>query len=157
MVLQKNQQRIMESSEWIPLVQHIEPFSQHNTDTTEPFVSGSQTTSIVTTIMTVASCMIVAALTAMLFYWSYQKDVAIFIALLCGIAFAYALMNIIYTSVKSKDYDPMSFRIYLGAGVIVASMNLIMLIYFAVQSARRNRYTSSLSSSSSSSMNGFTD
>ena len=48
-------------------------------------------------------------------------------------------MNIIYVSVKSKDFDSISFRIYIGSGMAVALTNIIFIIYFAIKAAARLR------------------
>ncbi|NDB85461.1 MAG: hypothetical protein EB127_22580 [Alphaproteobacteria bacterium] len=110
-----------------------------NSDIVEGFVDKGQTTSIVTTVLVVCASMICSGLLAVLFYWSYQKEPTLFICIISAITFVYALMNIIYVSVKSKDFDSISFRIYIGTGMSVAIMNIVFIIYFAVKAADRLR------------------
>jgi hypothetical protein len=110
-----------------------------NSDILEGFVDKGETTSIVTTVLIVMASMICSALFAVLFYWSYQKEPTLFISIISGITFIYALMNIIYVSVKSKDFDSISFRIYIGSGMAVALTNIIFIIYFAIKAAARLR------------------
>jgi uncharacterized membrane protein (DUF373 family) len=110
-----------------------------SSDIIEGFVDKGQTTAIVTTVLVACASMICSALLAVLFYWSYQKEPSLFISIISAITFVYALINIIYVSVKSKDYDSISFRIYIGTGMSIAIMNIVFIIYFAVKAASRLR------------------
>ena len=110
-----------------------------NSDIIEGFVDKRETTTIVTTVLIVCASMICSGLLAILFYWSYQKEPTLFICIISAITFVYALINIIYISVKSKDFDSISFRIYIGTGMSVAILNIVFIIYFAIKATARLR------------------
>ena len=131
-------------SRWIPIVgnQRIEPF------VSEYFMSSKdQTVSIVTTIFTIIACMIIAAFLGIVFYWSYHREVTLFIAILCSVTLAYSIMNVIYFSVKSDQIEQTPLRIYLGSSIFVAILNIVLIIYFSVVAREKMRGSGSDSGS----------
>ena len=122
-------------ADWVPLIKkRIEPFAIK-----EKFVDEQQSVTIVTTIFTVMAAMLGAALVAMLFYWSYQREVSLFIAIICMISFLYAVENVIFIAIKRTQVSDITFRFYLGSGIFIALMNLFMFVYFAVKANSRIR------------------
>lgn len=132
---------------WTPIVQsqRIEPFAS------EYFVDNKGTVSIVTNIFIVMACMIIAAFVGILFYWSYYREQAMFIAILSGVTLAYAIMNVIYFAIKSNQVEDIALRIYLGSSIFVAILNIVLVIFFAI-SAREKMRSGSRSGSGMGSM-----
>ena len=103
----------------------------------EGFVTSSQTDSIIATIFVVMAAMLFAALLGVLFYWSYNKEPALFISIISVLSFIYAAINIIYIAVKRERMEALAFKFYMGMGVMMAIINLIIAIYFGIRSRSR--------------------
>ena len=132
--------------EWTPLVTnwHLEPFADTDTDaeTEEPtkienFITTTQATSIVTSVFIVMAGMLVASILAITFYWSYYRDVSLFICIISGITFLYAVANVIYIGVQQSKYDPLSFQVFMGSGIFMSITYLLLVIYFGSKSNTR--------------------
>ena len=144
---------------WVPLVQtplltvyDDEKSPQRNAvEMVEYFVDQEQTTSIVESIFIVMASMLLAALLGVLFYWSYKKNIFLFISILSIITFMYALINVIYFAVKRNEMEAYAFKIYLGSSIVVSVMNLILIIYFYIKSSSSSSSSSPSSSTSSQS------
>ena len=132
---------------WIPIVksQRIEPF------VSEYFTDNQTTVSIVTNIFIVMACMIIAAFIGVLLYWSYNRETALFIAIISGVTMCYAIMNLIYFVVESSKVSAVALRIYLGSSIFMVMLNILLVGYFVIRAMRKMSYRSSNSSSSSSS------
>jgi hypothetical protein len=146
----------MNPAPWTPLIKKIEPFDtekdKQNTNEergrypesddsyilAERFVDQSQTVSIVESVFITLAAMLCAAIVAMLFYWSYNKDMSLFITILCVLMTLYTIPVIILFGVKSGDFDNIQFRYYMGSSVFVCTTTLILAIYFGFISRKRS-------------------
>jgi len=115
----------------------LEKFDVKDAETKETFIDNAQTNSIVATIFIVMAAMLLAALIGVLFYWSYNKEPALFIAIISTMSFIYAIINIIYISVKRENMGALAFNFYLGAGIMMAIIDLIISVYFGMRSHSR--------------------
>lgn len=100
---------------------------------TEHFVDESQSRSITGSVFIGVTLMIFAMLFTLLFYWSYNKDVSLFVAILCGFVFLYTIMNVIVFVVKRESLGPVLFRITLGSTVVMAFLSIVLIIFFALK------------------------
>ena len=141
----------IQPAKWTPLVKPFEAFAteakpalaihpkkSEDEEQREPFVDSDQSVSIVMNVFIVLAAMIAAALLALLFYWSYQKDITLFVTILCGIGFIYSACNVIMFGVKSASFDEFTFKFFMGFSVFICAMNIILGIYFGIQSRGRS-------------------
>lgn len=112
----------------------------------ETFVTESQTQTIVGAIFTSIGLMILASFLAFLFYWSYQKDKMLMMAIFCGIVFFFAIKMLILIAIIRNKLNAIVFRVYMGSTVFMCVMSLLAIIFFAVKASQRIRGSSSSSS-----------
>ena len=142
---------VEEMQPWIPLVNKMG--SGGSTDIPfEGFVTASTTTeaqtrTIVGSIFVATGMMIFSSIFALLFYWSYQKEKTLFIAILNGVIFIFTLKMLILVAVMRSKLNPTVFKIYMGSTVFIAFMTLFMIIYFTIKAIQRIRSSTSSSSS----------
>lgn len=132
-------------AKWTPIVesQRIEPF------VSESFTDSQTTVSIVTNIFIVLASMMIAAFIGVLFYWSYNRESTLFIAILSGVTLCYGIMNLIYFAVESSKVGAVALRIYLGSSMFVVMLNLMLVGFFVLRAMKK------MSSGSNSSTSGY--
>lgn len=116
---------------WTPIVSHLEM--------NEDFVSGSETTDIVTNVFIIVGAVLVSVMVTFVFYTSYNTNKKLFISLLSGVVFLYSLMNIIGLIVVRNSITSTYFKVFLGAGIIMASLAIVVAILFSVIASREMR------------------
>lgn len=123
--------------EWEPLLKN---------QNLEPFVDEPQSQKIVGGVFTGMGLMVLAGLMAILFYWTYQKDKTLFIAVYSGVLFLFALEMLVLIAVIRQKLNAIVFRIYIGSSVFFCLVTLFMLMYFSFRAMQRLRGSSSPSS-----------
>ena len=132
---------------WTPLVTkwHLEPFTDTKTNDDdkqhpkiESFITTNQAASIVTSVFTLMAGMLIASILAITFYWSYYKDVSLFICIISGITFLYAAANVIYVGVEQSKFNTLTFQMFMGSGIFMCITYLILAIYFGTKSSSRS-------------------
>ena len=91
--------------------------------------------------------MILAACITILFYWAYNKEKHLFIALLCGLVFLYSIEIIILVATMRDKINKNVFRLYIGSTAFMSLLSLFLLVFFAIKASKRLR-SSSVSSPS---------
>lgn len=81
--------------------------------------------------------MIMAACITILFYWAYNKEKHLFITLLCGLMFLYAVKVIILVASMRNKINKNVFRIYIGSTAFMSLLSLFLLIFFAIKTSKR--------------------
>lgn len=117
--------------EWVPLVQNKNPDT--GLSTYETFVSEKNSQSIIASVFVSIGVMIFASIVAILFYWSYQKDVSLFIALISGLVFIYSIQMVIIVAVLRSKMKPGIFKFYMGTIIFMAFLSLFMIIIFSIK------------------------
>lgn len=116
---------------WVPIIS--------NTDLNEEFVSGSDASNIVTNVFIIVGSVLVSVIVTFIFYTSYNTNKKLFIALLSGVIFLYSLMNIIGLIVIRSSLNNTYFKVFLGSGIIMASLSIVVAILFSVIATREMR------------------
>lgn len=116
---------------WTPIVSQLEM--------NEDFVSGSETSDIVTNVFIIVGAVLVSVMVTFVFYTSYNTNKKLFISLLSGVVFLYSLMNIIGLIVVRNSITSNYFKVFLGAGIIMASLAIVVAILFSVIASREMR------------------
>lgn len=116
---------------WTPIVSHLEM--------NEDFVSGSETSDIVTNVFIIVGAVLVSVIVTFVFYTSYNTNKKLFISLLSGIVFLYSLMNIIGLIVVRNSITTTYFKVFLGAGIIMGALAIVVAILFSVIASREMR------------------
>jgi hypothetical protein len=138
----------MNPGQWVPLTKPIIPILNDGkyTDTDkdeeikEAFVDQAATVNIVASIFSTLAAALCAAIIAMVFYWSYETEPTLFIAIFAGIMVMYTLTLVLLFAIKSGSFDALTFRYYLGSSVFVCVVNIIVAVYFGLKA--RNRMNS---------------
>lgn len=132
--------------EWEPIVKQT---------VLEPFVEDEkQSQTIVGNVFIGMGLMVMAAFLALLFYWSYEKNRSLFIALFSGLVFLFSVKMVILVAVVRKKLNNIIFKLYMGSTVFMSFVSMFSLIYFSIRASRSS--SSSSSSSYSSSYNNST-
>lgn len=97
------------------------------------------TTATIENIFIILGAVLISTLLTFLFYWAYRTNKKLFISLLSGFLFLYSLMNIIGTVIIRSSINNTYFKVYLGAGVIVASLSIILIIMFSAMASKEMR------------------
>ena len=105
----------------------------------EEFVSGSDASNIVTNVFIIVGAVLVSVIVTFVFYTSYTTNKKLFISLLSGIVFLYALMNIIGLIVIRSSLGTTYFKVFLGSGIIMAALAIVVAILFSVIASREMR------------------
>lgn len=116
---------------WTPIVSHLEM--------NEDFVSGSDASDIVTNVFIIVGAVLMSVIVTFVFYTSYNTNKKLFISLLSGVVFLYSLMNIIGMIVIRNSLSNTYFKIFLGAGIIMGSLSIVVAILFSVIASREMR------------------
>lgn len=112
-------------------------------DATEPFVTETQTKTIVGEVFMTIGMMLVAAVFMWLFYWSYAKEKLLFMAILSGLMLLYTLTVIgIAVSYRVK-LSTMTFTYLVGASAFIGFTTLVCTVFFAVRASQRLRASES--------------
>lgn len=127
---------------WVPIVKktHFE----------EPFVTEEKSRSIVGSVFVAVGVMIFASIVAILFYWSFQRDVSLFITILCGLVFLYSVMVVALVATMRTKMNEIIFKFYMGSTTFVAFLTLGLTILFGVKYGRGSSSVSRSSPYSSS-------
>ena len=112
------------------------PITSKTNNVNEKFVSTTDTTSIIENIFIILGAILISGLITTIFYWSYNSNKKLFISLLSGVVFLYSLMNIIGTVVIKNSINNTYFKVFLGAGIIMGSVSIVLIILFAVIASR---------------------
>lgn len=113
---------------------------------TEPFVSETQTKTILGDVFKTVGLMIVAAFFMWFFYWAYAKEKQLFMAILSGLLFLYTLTVVSVTVTYRAKFSSPMFAFLMGSSAFVAFMTLISTIFFSVRASQRLRGASGSSS-----------
>lgn len=116
---------------WLPIVS--------NSEINEEFVGGSDTSDIVTNVFIIVGAVLASVIVTFIFYTSYNTNKKLFIALLSVVIFLYSLMNIIGLIVVRNSVGSTYFKVYLGSGIIMGSLSIVVGILFSVISSREMR------------------
>jgi vacuolar-type H+-ATPase subunit I/STV1 len=111
--------------------------------TLEPYVSEGQSQSIVGSVFIGIGTMVFATAVTLMFYWAYQQDKTLFIAILCGLVFLYSIKMLILVSVLRNKLNPIVFKFYIGSTIFMSILTLILIVYFAIKASQRMRGPSS--------------
>ena len=125
----------MSFSNWNPIIKK----------TKEDFVSQTETITTVQTIFISMATMIGASLLSLLFYWSYERMPTLFISIFAAITFAYAIKVVILITLIRDKLSQTVFKVYLGSGVFMAFMSLMVTVYFAIRTNSRTSSSYSVS------------
>lgn len=129
--------------EWIPLVQQ----KDNKNALMEHFVEEKQSQSIVGAVFTGIGLMVLASFIAIVFYWTYETDKTLFIAVLSGITFVFSVKMIILVAVLRRKLNPIVFRVYMGSTIFMAVLSIFNIVFFSIKASQRLGSSSSSSSS----------
>jgi vacuolar-type H+-ATPase subunit I/STV1 len=115
----------------------------------EPFRTEIESQSIVGAVFTGIGLMALAAFLSILFYWTYQKDKTLFIAIFSALMFLFAVKMVILVAVLRNKLNAIVFRIYMGSTVFASLLCAFNLVFFSIKASQR------LGSSSSSSVPSY--
>lgn len=104
----------------------------------EPFVSESESVSIVTNTFIGASLMFAAMLITWLFIWSYQKDKFLFISMFALVAFLYGAEMVILSAVNMSNLDQAQFKLFMGSSLLFCLIFVIVGLFGFIKYKRRN-------------------
>lgn len=105
----------------------------------EDFVSGSEASDIVTNVFVIVGSVLISVIVTFVFYTSYNTNKKLFIALLSGVVFLYSLMNIIGLIVIRSSLNNTYFKVFLGSGIIMGALSIVVAILFSVIASREMR------------------
>jgi ABC-type transport system involved in cytochrome c biogenesis permease subunit len=122
-------------AEWIPIVKMTKY---------ETFESANPSTqTVVGNVFIGVSLMILATVFTLIFYWAYQKEKHLFVAILCGVVFLYAIEVVILVATLRDKLNRTVFKLYMGSTVFIAFMMLILIVFFSIKASQRLRSSSS--------------
>jgi len=119
-------------------------------DTTESFVTETQTKNIVREVFVTIALMILAAIIMWLFYWSYAKEKLLFMAILSGFMFIYTVIVVGVTVSYRAKLSTATFTFLMGASAFMAFTTVISVIFFSVRASQRLKGASGSSYQSTS-------
>ena len=112
----------------------------------EQFVSEEESRSIVGGVFIGVGLMIFASILALLFYWTYNKEKTLFIAVFSGFVFLFSIkMVILVAAIRAKLRD-FVFKMYIGSTVFMSLTCLFLMIFFSIKASKKMSERSSLSS-----------
>lgn len=117
-------------------------------ETRETFVSTADTNKIMISVGVSIGLMVAAGLVTWLFYWTFNKESSLFIAILSGLMFAYAVNMTAYIAVIRAKLSAVAFRYYIGLSMTAAIINLGITIVFGIRAYRRMSKSAYLPSAS---------
>lgn len=123
--------------EWEPIVQNI---------VLEPFVDEKESQSIIGAVFTGIGLMVLASAIAMIFYWTYQKEKALFIAVFSSIMFVFSIKMLILVAVMRNKLNTIVFKIYMGSTIFVSILCLFVVIFFSIKAYQHMGSSTSSSS-----------
>jgi CHASE2 domain-containing sensor protein len=127
---------------WVPLVQKISEasgsgyFQPH--PVTEKFVDQAQAVNTVKTVFIGLALMVAAALLAVLFIWSYEKGVELFITILSMLMLAYAIKVVILIYMIRGQLSPIVFQLYIASASAMGLIGLFLIFIFSSKYYRRS-------------------
>lgn len=104
----------------------------------EPFVSESESVSIVSNTFIGAGLMLVAMLITWLFIWSYQKDRFLFISMFALVAFLYGAEMVILSAINMNNLDVSQFKLFMGSSLLFCLIFIIVGLFGFIKYKRRN-------------------
>lgn len=102
----------------------------------EGFVSEEESRSIVGNVFITVSLMIFAGIIALLLFWTYAREVSLFISILNAIIFLYSIKMLILVAATRSKLRDFVFKLYMGSTVFVSLLSLALMIVFAVKASR---------------------
>lgn len=112
----------------------------------EGFVDEKQSQKIVGSVFIGVAIMILAAILAIMFYWSYNKDKTLFISIFSVVMFLFSIMMLILVAVMRSKMNANVFKLYIGTTVFNSFMTIMIAIYFGIKASKRISEASSPSS-----------
>lgn len=89
------------------------------------------------------SLMILAMILSVLFYWAYQRSEFLFFLVFVAIIFFYTVAHVGLFAALRHKLRPVVFRMYMGAGVFVSFMCMLVAIFLAIQYRKSSGSSSS--------------
>lgn len=105
----------------------------------ESFVTEEDSKSIVSNVFMSVGLMIGAMIIAAIFYWSYHKNVALFICILSALVFLYTIKVIIVVVLARDQFKSKNtFMILMGGTVFMCLLTLILTIMFGIKASPKS-------------------
>jgi len=110
------------------------PLLKKQSTNIETFVDQAQAINITQTVFVGIGLMVLAALIAILFIWSYQKGgSSLFITIYSAIVLAYVIKVVTLIAIIRDKLTPIEFQLYLGSAAATALMSIGILIKFSLE------------------------
>jgi hypothetical protein len=123
---------------WMPLLQNDLGSTTSPPRTIEKFVTQEQTLNTVQTVFIGLALMVAAALLAILFIWSYEKGVELFITVFSLLVLAYAVKVVILIYMIRAQLSPVVFQLYLASASAMGLISIFIMLTFSMKYYRRS-------------------
>jgi hypothetical protein len=123
---------------WMPLLQNEGGTSTSPPRTIEKFVTQAQTINTVQTVFIGLALMVASALLAILFIWSYEKGVELFVTVFSLLVLAYAIKVVILIYMIRVELSPVVFQLYLASASAMGLISIFIILTFSTKYYRRS-------------------